>query len=435
MKYTLMNKNTPILGITIEDGTILKVDDIYDKRFLPVGINADDKHFISSLRNWWTERRIPASRNNITSSMDCLRELIDYPADTAYLTEKCLGLSLSDQYWINPQNAPTRWESINFFNNTFSEDIGKILFDNISVENPDLMSPDNTSDGQIRKKWKIINNERCLIKGYSLPYKQEPFNEEAASIVCQYLGIESYIPYTTVIENGKPSSVCKDFITVDTELVTANALIMAYPNSDKNTSVFNHYRDICVQSGIKDIDDRLDEMLTLDYLIGNYDRHFRNFGLIRNVETLAYISSVPIFDSGTSMKYNIATEEMFNDNEYKLKSKPFRSTHHEQIKLVKHPERFEIDKLKGTMLDEIRAIYNKGNIISEQRVNYICAFLKQRITSLDKAFCKNSVSFTERSNVSELDRIMKIAHEKYIEQQKHSQGQSRDRDDDLSPRR
>ena len=34
-----------------------------------------------------------------------------------------------------------------------------------------------------------------------------------------------------------------------------------------------------------------------------------------------------------------------------------------------------------------------------------------------------------------LNDMMREAHEKYIEQQKHSQGQSRDRDDDLSPRR
>mgnify|MGYP007065441077 CR=1 FL=1 len=58
--------------------------------------------------------------------------------------------------------------------------------------------------------------------------------------------------------------------------------------------------------------DRLDEMFVTDYIIGNYDRHYRNFGLIRNAETLKFISAAPIFDTDTSLKFNIENSDIFS---------------------------------------------------------------------------------------------------------------------------
>lgn len=88
---------------------------------------------------------------------------------------------------------------------------------------PSLMSPDNTSDGWLKKKWTIIGGKRCLIKGGSNPYQQEPLNGVLASKLMGRLGgAVSFIPYRLLWEGGMPYSVCDDFITSDTELVTAS---------------------------------------------------------------------------------------------------------------------------------------------------------------------------------------------------------------------
>ncbi len=59
-----------------------------------------------------------------------------------------LGLSLSDQYWICPKDSKLVWDDINFFRNSFSEDIGDILFGADKKANIlDFSSPDNTTDG------------------------------------------------------------------------------------------------------------------------------------------------------------------------------------------------------------------------------------------------------------------------------------------------
>lgn len=38
-------------------------------------------------------------------------------SDTQILLEKCLGFSLSDQYWIFPDGSALRWEQV-FFDDT-----------------------------------------------------------------------------------------------------------------------------------------------------------------------------------------------------------------------------------------------------------------------------------------------------------------------------
>ena len=42
-------------------------------------------------------------------------------------------------------------------------------------------------------------------------------------------------------------------------------------------------------------------MLCLDYLIENSDRHYGNFGFIRDVNSLKFLGPAPLFDNGTSL--------------------------------------------------------------------------------------------------------------------------------------
>ena len=132
------------------------------------------------------------------------------------LLTRCYGLSLSDRYWIKPVGSGLTWHSVNFFENSFSEDVGDALFGApAKKEGFDFSSPDNTSDGFLKKRWKIIDRKRCLIKAGSLPFLQQPFNEVIATKIAQRVGI-SHIPYTLVWDNGVPYSVCEDFASLQT---------------------------------------------------------------------------------------------------------------------------------------------------------------------------------------------------------------------------
>ncbi|MDR0641205.1 MAG: excisionase, partial [Treponema sp.] len=94
------------------------------------------------------------------------------------LLARCYGLSLADQYWICPKDSGLTWDKINFFDNSFSRDVGDVLFgvrNKPAGDDIDMVSPDNTSDGWLKKRWVIHKGKRKLIKAGSPPYRQEPY--------------------------------------------------------------------------------------------------------------------------------------------------------------------------------------------------------------------------------------------------------------------
>lgn len=67
----------------------------------------------------------------------------------------------------------------------------------------DIFSPDNSSDGNLKKKWKIINGVRYLVKGGNSFNNQEPFNEIIATKLYErILDQNDYVPYQLLEENS-----------------------------------------------------------------------------------------------------------------------------------------------------------------------------------------------------------------------------------------
>ena len=262
------------------------------------------------------ERSIPASRSGVREALETIGI-----SDTKTLLIRCYGLSLSDQYWVRPANSDLTWERINFFTNDFSEDIGDILFGANKMSNAiDFSSPDNTSDGNLKKRWRIIDGKRCLIKGGSNPYRQQPLNEVIATKIMKRLGIPC-IPYTLIWNKGAPYSVCSDFVDENTELVSARNIIRTQEQSDDIT-LYQHFVNCAEKLGIPGVVPFLDRMIVLDYIILNEDRHLNNFGAIRNAQTLEWQGMAPIFDSGNSLGCD-KTVRMMKDRD-EIICKPFK---------------------------------------------------------------------------------------------------------------
>ena len=182
MQYTLMHKNIAVADMELDEATssIQRIDAVYRPEHLPVATASKrDGVDRTALNAWWIDRCIPASRFGVRKAL----ETLELP-NTQLLLTRCFGLSLSDQYWVRPHGSDLRWERINFFENPFSEDIGDVLLGKAKeTVGFDFSSPDNTSDGYLKKRWKIINGKRCLLKAGSNPFMQQPFNEVIASDV------------------------------------------------------------------------------------------------------------------------------------------------------------------------------------------------------------------------------------------------------------
>ena len=99
----------------------------------------------------------------------------------------------------------------------------------------------------------------------------------------------------------------------------------------------SHY-DFCVRQGWQKY---IDEMLAVDYLILNRDRHGANIEVLRNARAHT-IRIAPLFDHGLSLIYSCMTDaeaQNFNELEDK-KCQNFIGTHscYDNLKLIKDPK-------------------------------------------------------------------------------------------------
>jgi len=375
--YILMHKNIPVADILIDDvtGVILKIDAVRNSEHLPVGTTVSygkDKGKVRRdlLNDWWSERSIPASRDGIREALEIMGI-----RSAKLLLEKCCGLSLPDHYWIRPESSGLAWEDVNFFTNDFSLDVGEALFGRVPDGGINLMSPDNTSDGWLRKKWIIVGGKRYLMKGGSGVYRQEPFNEIIASVIMARLGV-NHVDYALGTDDEKPYSLCENFVTPNTELVTAWR-VKESGRKDNSDSPFAHLARVCDELEIPGFSGAMDRMLTVDYIISNEDRHYNNFGFVRNADTLEWIGVAPIYDSGTSLWHS--TNKIGEITE----CKPFKSSHSEQIKLVQDLSWFNADALSG-LEEEILSIFGESASVSDARANAIAKAVAERATHIDK---------------------------------------------------
>ena len=382
MKCILMNKNTKVLSAEYHSslGVFTDIYDIYDIDFAPVilkNVYNKQENLKVILSNWFKGRGIPLWRDDL----DLLLAKLNISAPTELL-DKAFGLSLSDQYWIKPYDSRIEYKDINFFEHDFkdTEFIDATFSNNTETSTKiSLISPNNTTDGRLKKTWIIDDNKRYLLKG---GYKNEvlqPFNEVLASMISKRLGF-NYVSYTLEIVKDKVVSKCECFIDKNTELVSAYQIL--YNNCDKDNA-YEAYVDLLEKKGIKDARSSLENMFILDYIMLNEDRHLNNFGIIRNVETLDWIGTAPIFDTGESLNIiDYSDEEVIINGEGRFF---YNINNFDNIlDCIKDLKKYDLNKLDGICeeFDDLLHKYQPITKMTDRRINKICTLLFSRINNL-----------------------------------------------------
>ena len=391
MKCILMNKNTEVLvaeynAVSKFFDRIIEVKNIdYAPYILKSFYMEDDfnnNSFRTNLSEWFKGRGIPSWRDKLDLLLYRLK--IDTPTE---LLDKAFGLSLSDQYWIKPYESDIKYDDINFYDHDF--DYSEFLEASLSLNSKtikkeeSLKTPNNTTDGMLKKAWIIENGTRYLLKG---GYKNEilqPFNEALATEICKRLGFE-HVPYTLDTYKDMVVSKCPCFINKDTELITCYQIRndMKRYNTEED---FEEYIKKLENEGIENAREKVENMYILDFLIMNEDRHLNNFGIIRDVNTLKWVSVAPIFDNGMALNIPYYDEdEVIISGHGRLfyEVKPFD----EIIKVVKDITRIDISKLDGVVewFDELLHEYQHITHISDKRIHRLCILLNRQINKLKK---------------------------------------------------
>jgi len=392
MKCILMNKDTEVLVLEYNE-KVAVFTDIYEIKkldYAPIIIKQaliKDKNDINTITEWFKGRGIPSWRDDL----DILLSRLNITT-TSELLDKAFGLSLSDQYWIKPFDSIVSHKDINFFDHDFnSADFTNATFSNSHNYNTkiSLISPNNTTDGRLKKTWVIDNGKRYLLKGGFKNEVMQPFNEVLASMISKRLGFY-HTEYDVFIVSNKIVSKCECFINKDTELITAHQILHNNCNKD---NAYNEYIDILEKNGISNVREKIENMFILDYIIMNEDRHLNNFGIIRDVNTLKWLDVAPIFDNGQSL--NILD---YNDEEVIINGQGrfFYNIDNFDIifKYIKDIKRFDLKKLDGVVEEFEDLLHKYQNItnMTDRRINKICTLLFSRINKLKRLIEENEIN-------------------------------------------
>lgn len=385
MKCYLMNKNKKIALIEYNTtlNAITEIHETLNFEYAPLLLSShqgnSNFNMLKEMNNWFKNRGIPNWRKDLEKLLKNLN--IQSPEE---LLDKAYGLSLSDQYWINPLEQSLEWKNINFFTNNFEYKafLTASILESNTKEKISFMTPNNSTDGMLQKAWIIENGKRKLVKGTYHITNQEPLNEWLASNICRRLGFD-YCNYNIDVIQGKIVSKCECFINENEEIITAND-ILGSEKKNNNTSYYQHYINILEKHGIEKAKEDFENMLLLDYIVMNYDRHTRNYGIIRNVETLKWEKLTPIFDTGEAMQndqtilqmnFNRGTGKFFSNTQKDFK---------DYLPIITNITRFDVSKLDGIVEEWNQQLvkYQDFTGMENERIEKLTKGLQYRIDLL-----------------------------------------------------
>ena len=275
-----------------------------------VSVNEDSRHLLpldmectgEGVIQWLERRVIPKNRTFVD---EILKTLGLSHNDTKGIIDVCKGLSLNDSYWIVPEGFAGKFANYNLYQNRFSEALALVAYTGAGQSREAFTtSPELTTNGMLPKAWRFIENDGIyLYKGGSSGASntgREPYCEYYASQIAETMRLNA-VHYELENWKGITASKCALFTDVDTSYIPIGRLV-------KNGGIqkcLEYYDALGPEYG-----EQLRSMLVFDALIYNEDRHFGNFGLLRDNHTGKIKAPAPIFDNGLSLLCYAGREEI-----------------------------------------------------------------------------------------------------------------------------
>lgn len=392
MKCILMNKNISIM--LVEYNTTLNgienIYDIYNIDYAPLSISNANKtlgaNLLKQINDWFKGRGIPSWRKDLEKLLEKLN--VSSPEE---LLNKSYALSLSDQYWLKEENSNVKWQDINFFTNDFEyEAYLEASLDSssnltTSTDKAILRSPNNTTDGMLQKGWIIENGKRILVKGTYTSSREEPFNEWLASQISKRLGFNYCNYFVEWTDKTKLISKCENFVSEDEEIISAYDVFKS-EKKPNNINDYEFYIQTLEKHNVPNARKNVEDMFILDYLMLNTDRHLKNFGVIRNANTLEWVRTTPIFDTGQSMECDKYLDEInFSYGTGKFFTNTNKN-YEDILKVIgKDIVNIDIKRLDG-LCDEYHSLLEKYKDkldMSDKRIEKLVNGLQERIRRLE----------------------------------------------------
>lgn len=292
--YYLMNKDKRIISFKPNIKSSLSADVSFDlveqDGQLPYGF-----HNITT----WIESR-KASKHNSHLKEIMVRLGCD---DNEGFIRMTHAVGINDTFWIKSDEENISWNDVSLFRNQFTEIISRLAFEGAGLygEMFSSTSPELSCEGSFRKcfrKEKSVGefgSDIFLYKGCGElgSLGLEPYCEILASEIAQIVAPALLsVKYELSQIHGKIASKCNIFTNEHIGYASFSKMndLRTYSFDD----VIQFYEKIGCEQGLR-------ELLVVDSLCFNQDRHSGNYGVLFDNDTMDIIGMSPIFDLNLSM--------------------------------------------------------------------------------------------------------------------------------------
>lgn len=272
--YYIMSGNT----ITAEwkDNKLV----VINKALLPLFLQR-----ISDLNMWLETRAIDSHRANSRLLKKALR-LAD--RDDISTVIQVNAATITDNYWVKPIDSSLTYEDVKFEDDYFSNLALKGNYDSFNkvANSKRSKTPELTNIGSFEKCWKLRDGKWWM---YKTANHDELFSELFISKLGKLLGMNM-----AVYERGNGYIKTLDF--TDNASVNFEPASSFMGDNEEYMDVISKLTEICPAA----IPDYVN-MIFLDTIVANPDRHTNNFGLLRDVNNGNFIGLAPNFDNNMAL--------------------------------------------------------------------------------------------------------------------------------------
>jgi len=266
--------------------------EIYDEDFMPYNLYLEKNDCVNNMLNfyaWCASRVLTLDRTYakaILNSIGATQAITDRDRAKIALSYHCL--SLTDVYWVKDVSEETVcFADINLYDNHLSNTFIDISLRGrqYSVQNENL-AKDVSTNGCFPKAWRRRPDGFYLLKGGD---ELAVISEVQASKVCECFNCP-YVRYERTMFDGVLVSESKIFTDKNYSIVSREAFEIYAANRDINIKeyILSNFGYAYYMMNI------------IDYLVGNTDRHWGNWGFLIDNSSNEPIALHPLMDFNQS---------------------------------------------------------------------------------------------------------------------------------------
>lgn len=366
--YFLMNKNNVVATFEKKPATAFS-DEVL---FIEVERTGKLPYGFDDINTWLDSRK--SSKHNahlqkIMRQMGC--------DDNEGFIRTTHAATINDTFWIKSDRESLTWEQVSLYSNQFTETISRLAFEGVGLYVADFSStsPELACEGSFRKCFRKeeqpgnFGSDIFIYKrGNEYGPGLEPYCEMLASEIAAIISPDNYVPYHTVLLHDKLASKCNLFTNEQYGYASFSKLMKAKGLQD----VFDYFESIGASQAFR-------EMLVVDSLCFNQDRHAGNYGVLFDNDTLEIKGMAPVFDLNLSMLPYVSMADFENIGDKLFEYAPVLGDDFTRIGQM---------AMNDTLRDRVKTIcdfsfkFRGDDTFTPERINAIEAVIRKQAEAL-----------------------------------------------------